>query len=225
MTGHWGDRFGQEAPLVLLSIHHTMLLVVDHDKTEGWGHLEGVMNLYLMWEKLTLEWKPCYVPTSVVDYSISLLVPLLPNALASAKVGNCFFLIVQFNEISLSINFGLGPALDWSLKGEKKNLILILENILNTDLFLCCLALLIYGNLSASVYIGFWGHLKAPTYQGNSESYAQISIEERDFEDARKKCIDLNKGNRACSYKKISLCQPLCDCSLLDCCGLKNVLI
>ena len=45
--------------------------------------------------------------------------------------------------------------------------------------------------------------MKGPTWQRNSRFHTQVSIEEMGFEDACEKGIDLNEGNRACSYKKI----------------------
>ena len=92
------------------------------------------------------------------------------------KVENHFFLLyllVQFSEISLSMYSETGLPLYWGFK-VKTHLVLILGSILITVLFHCCPALLLYGNLSPLVCIGFWGHLKEPMCQGNSGFYADV---------------------------------------------------
>lgn len=86
----------------------------------------------------------------------------------------------------------------------KKVLVLILGSILITVLFHCCLALSLYGNLSASVCIGFWGHLKEPSCQGNSGFYAHVSIEEMGFRDAYEKGINLKEGNSMAPQENLS---------------------
>lgn len=57
----------------------------------------------------------------------------------------------------------------------------------------CFIALLLYGNLSASVCIDIWGHLKGSTWQRNSGFYTQFSIEEISFEDASEKGIERSR--------------------------------
>lgn len=141
------------------------------------------------------------------------------------KVKNHFFFLFLYNSMKFHWASTLGQALhytgDWKVK---KDLVLILGSILITALFHCCLALLLYGNLTASVSIVIWGHLKEPTWQRNSEFYTQLSIEEMGFEDACERGIDLNKGNRTCSYKKIFLLPTTMCLYLVRLLGFDNVL-